>query len=145
MGPTAKRDRERDPFSELHIDHASHHKKIRLWWSNPTKYKTKLSLEQQKHSGRCLYHLTKSHSTVDCQVEKECDRVLAAARRSNSGTAVSSDYISNMSNAGQLRHLTEEVFKDAVEQDKADSYDDTTNDTNEVDLLYFARVSNHYL
>ncbi len=141
-GPTTKRDRdrERDPFTELQVDRASHHKKIRLWWSNPTKYKSELSLEQHKYSGRCMYHLTKSHTSVDCHVKKECDRVLAAARRSSSNTAVSSD-----SNNGQLRHLTEEVFEDAVDQDNDVSYVETTNDTNEVDLLYFARVSNHYL
>jgi hypothetical protein len=47
--------------------------------------------------------------------------------------------------SGQLRHLTEDLFEDAVEQDKDESEDHASNDTNEVDLLYFARVSNHYL
>jgi hypothetical protein len=47
--------------------------------------------------------------------------------------------------SGQLRHLTEDLFEDAVEQDKNESEDHASNDTNEVDLLYFARVSNHYL
>jgi hypothetical protein len=47
--------------------------------------------------------------------------------------------------SGQLRHITEEMFADASDgNDREDSVDES-NDTNEADLLYFARVSNHYL
>jgi hypothetical protein len=80
--PTVKRDRDRecDPFSEFQIDRSSHHEKICMWFSNPTKHKHDIALEQQKYSGRCIYHLTKSHTTEDCNIKKECDKVLAAAR-----------------------------------------------------------------
>jgi hypothetical protein len=45
-GPPAKHDRDRDPFSEFQLDRASHHKKIRLWFSNPTKHKRDIESEQ---------------------------------------------------------------------------------------------------
>jgi len=145
-GPPAKRDRDwdRDPFSEFQLDRASHHKKIRLWFSNPTKHQRDIELEQKKYPGLCLYHLTKSHSTADCQVKKECDKLLAA-QRINSSNAVAPGSQSGVS-TGQLRHLTEEAFEDALELEHKDESDDvTSNNTNEVDLLYFSRVSNHYL
>jgi len=87
--------------------------------------------------------LTKSHSTADCQVKKECNKILAA-QQINSSNAVTSGSQSGVS-TGQLRHLTEEAFEDALELEIKDESDDvTSNDTNEVDLLYFSRVSNHY-
>jgi hypothetical protein len=74
-GPSVKRDRDRggdrDPFAELQVDRTSHHKKIRLWFMNPAKHRADLEAEQIKYSGRCLYHLTKSHCTDDCHVKKE--------------------------------------------------------------------------
>ncbi len=88
--------------------------------------------------------MTKSHSTADCQVKKECNKILAA-QQINSSNAVTSGSQSGVS-TGQLRHLTEEAFEDALELEIKDESDDvTSNDTNEVDLLYFSRVSNHYL
>jgi hypothetical protein len=145
-GPTAKPDcgGDKDPFSELQIDGASHHKKIRLWFSNPMKHKRDLELEQRKYPGHCLYHLSKTHSTADCHVKIECDR-LGSNPQSSSGSTATSGSQSSVS-AGQLRHLTEDVFEDAVDEDSKDeSSDIPSNDTNEVDLLYFARISNHYL
>jgi hypothetical protein len=67
-----------------------------------------------------------------------------AAKCSNQNNSTSSAV--SGSSTGQLRHLTEEVYEDAVDLDVVDaSLDQPSNDTNEVDLLYFARVSNHYL
>jgi hypothetical protein len=39
---------------------------------------------------------------------------------------------------GNLRHITEEEFADALDEDKDKSSDHFANDTNESDLLYFA-------
>ena len=144
-GPTAKRERggDKDPFSEFQIDRSSHHKKIRSWFSNPTKHKHDLELEQRKYPGRCIYHLSKTHSTSDCHIKIECDR-RGTSQRSGPGNATFGTQSS--ASTGQLRHITEEVFEDAIDEDSKDEcLDETANDTNEVDLLYFARVSKHYL
>jgi len=137
-GPTAKRDQDRDhdPFAELHIDRSSHHKKIRSWFMDPAKHKSDIDTEQCKYSGHCLYHLTKTHRTEDCHVKKECDKLLAA-KRSGSASGNSQTSVSQVSQ-GNLRHITEDEFADAIEEDKDESSDHFTNDTNESDLLYFA-------
>jgi hypothetical protein len=47
---------------------------------------------------------------------------------------------------GQLRHITEDVFEDAEDDvDTIVGSADLGNDTNEESLLYFARLSKHYL
>ena len=48
---------------------------------------------------------------------------------------------------GNLCHITEDCFEDAVETDaKDDCYDAVpSNNNNEATLIYFARMSNHYL
>jgi len=137
-GPTVKRDHDCDPFSEFQLDRASDHKKkMCLWFSNPNKYKNDIDSEQKRYPGRCLYHLTKTHSSDDCHIKKECDKVLAA-KKSNSNTSVATGSQSGTT-TGQLRHLTEEAFEDAIDLDpKDESYDTISNDTNGVDLLYFA-------
>jgi len=81
-GPTLKR--ERDPFSDLQIDRGAHHKQIRQWFMNPTKYRQELSSEQQKHPGKCIYHLSATHTTSNCNIKKECEKILAS-KRSESG------------------------------------------------------------
>jgi hypothetical protein len=84
------------------------------------------------------------HSTADCNVKQECNR-LRTNPRSIAGTTATLDSQSSAS-TGQLRHIMEDVFEDAVDEDSKDeSLDISSNDNNEVDLLYFARVSNHYL
>jgi hypothetical protein len=144
-GPTTTAKRDRDPFLEFGLDRSSHHKKVRNWFMNPTKNKTEIASEQQKYPGRCIYHLTKSHGTADCQVKKECDTLLLSKRISGTGNG-SQTSSSNIS-TGQLRHITEKIFEDAVALDDVndDSCDHMDNNTNESDLLYFASVSNHYL
>jgi hypothetical protein len=108
---------------------------------NPGKFKSEMIAEQNKYAGKCIYHLTKSHSTPDCYIKKECDKLLAAKKTSNpSGTANSG------SNQGQLRHITEEQEEEECVEEVADSLPDlSSNNTNEADLYYFAHVSNHYL
>jgi hypothetical protein len=146
-GPTAKRDRvqDRDPFTELCIDRNTHHKKIRMWLMNPIKHKSDIDSEQSKFPGRCLYHLSKTHSTVDCNVTKECNKLIASKRNASASNGSNSSGTS--STTGNLRHITEEVYEDAIDavDPKDESNVHSDNDTNETDLLYFARVSKHYL
>jgi hypothetical protein len=52
-----------------------------------------------------------------------------------------------LANQGQLRHITEDTV-DKFEPDQIDddvSVNITANDTNEDDLPYFARMTNHFL
>jgi hypothetical protein len=48
---------------------------------------------------------------------------------------------------GQLHHIQEETFEDAVSEDLpvVDTVVDCSNDTNEDSLYYFACLTNHYL
>ena len=88
-------------------DRSAHQEKIKDWWLNPTKYCKLIEAEQEKHQGKCLYHLTKSHQTPNCAVKRECDRLLASKQSSGSPTSASS--------AGQLRHITEESCDEHVD------------------------------
>jgi hypothetical protein len=115
----------------------AHQKKICQWFMNPKKYIKELAKEQQKYPDKCLYHLSKSHSTDDCHVKKECAR-LSNAHGSESGNTTNTP--------GQLCHLTEDIVEDAiVADDNDDCVEPIDNDTNEADLFYFVRVSNLYL
>jgi len=117
---------------------AAWHKKVKQWFSNPTKYKTEMTAAQKLHAGKCLYHLTESHPTQDCYIKKDCEKPASDKKDSNT----------NASANGHLRHITEQdVEKDVIEsEDVADSLPvASSNDTNEDELFYFARMSNHYL
>jgi hypothetical protein len=53
---------------------------------------------------------------------------------------------STTGSTGQLRNITEETMEDVIETDPSDMMPEPEhNDTNEIDLFYFARVKNHYL
>jgi hypothetical protein len=118
-------------------------KKVKEWFLNPGKYKKEIEQEQQKHLDKCIFHLTKSHSTEDCNLKRECDKIIQARKKSGPTQG------GQQSNStGQLRHLTEEIFEDAAQPDDPLLIDDdisSSNDTNEESLYYFARISNHYL
>jgi hypothetical protein len=139
-GPTSISKRDRDPFSELPIDRAAHHKKIRQWLMNPSRFSQEIKNEQLKFPGKCIYHLISTHPTELCNVKRECDKLINAKKTgsANPNSAQSGG------TTGQLRHITEEVFEDAIDSDTKDECVED-NDTNDSDLLYFARVSNHYL
>jgi hypothetical protein len=88
--------------------------------------------------GKCLYHLTKSHPTCDCHVNKECDKFLLLKKPGATQNPSSSP--------GQLRHISEEEFEDAVAvADESVPVTSEDNETNEDSLMYFARITNHYL
>jgi len=72
-GPLKRgRDAESDRMSES--ERSAHHKKIRNWFLNPSKYKSEL--ENEQNQGKCIYHLSKTHLTENCHVKKECDTIV---------------------------------------------------------------------
>jgi hypothetical protein len=139
-GPTSISKRDRDPFSELQIDRAAHHKKICQWLMNPSRFSQEIKNEQLKFPGKCIYHLISTHPTELCNVKKECDKLISAKKTGSANL----NSAQSGGTTGQLRHITEEVFEDAIDSDTKDECVED-NDTNDSDLLYFARVSNHYL
>jgi len=122
----------------LNFEHIAHRKKVKEWFLSPLKFCKEIENEQAKYIGKCLYHLTKSHQTCDCFVKKECDRLLATKKASTSSNSMTSP-------TGQLRHITEETFEDAVDDSLENCTDELGNDTNDESLHDIAQVSNHYL
>lgn len=137
QGPPTKRDNHtgESGFASKQ-DRLTHQKKVRTWFMDPTKFKREIDAEQRKHPGKCIYHLCDNHSTVNCNVKLECDKGTQDKR--------SSGPISSAS--GQLRHITEEHYEDAIDDVPNDPVsEELSNDTSDASLQYFARVSNHYL
>ncbi len=108
---------------------------------NPKKNAKEIEEEQCRHLGKCIFHLTASHQTTNCDVKKDCDKLLQAKKSS------STTHPSSTSTTGQLRHITEEeeVSQDSLVDDSSAVSNDDSNDTNDDVLNYFSRVSNHYL
>jgi hypothetical protein len=100
---------------------------------NPSKFCQEIASEQLKFPGKCIYHLTTTHSTENCNIKKECDKLISSKRSGTENVASGQSSTAN----GQLRHMTDEVFDDAIESDAKDECV-TSNDTNDSDLLYFA-------
>jgi hypothetical protein len=123
---------------DSNFDHIAHQKKVKEWFLSPMKFCKEIESEQAKYIGKCLYHLTKSHQTCDCFVKKECDRILATKKASTPSNSMTSL-------TGQLRHIMEETFEDAVDDSLENCTDELGKDTNYESLHYFARVSYHYL
>ena len=73
---------------------------------------------------------------MSCNVKLECDKLVTDKK---SSVLVSSS-------SGQLRHITEEQYEDAVTDEPSNSMsEEPCNDTSDASLHYFARVRNHYL
>jgi hypothetical protein len=121
------------------FDHEAHQQKIKMWLSNPVKFSKELEQEQLKFPGKCLYHLSKSHPTEKCHIKKEFEKAKSSQQRQPVPNVVTTQ-------VGQLRHITEENFED-VDDELVTIVEpsDLGNDTNEDSLLYFARLSKHYL
>jgi hypothetical protein len=114
-----------------------HRKKIKQWFLNPSKFCKEIAAEQLKDPGLCIYHLSSSHLTETCHIKLDCDKRAFSKKPNTSSPSASGQ------TTGQLRHITEELYEDAAEV--IDSNECVTKDTNEAELLYFARVSKHYL
>jgi hypothetical protein len=98
---------------------------VKQWFLNPTKFRREIEAEQRRHPGKCIYHLSKSHPTTDCNVKKECEKILADNKDSSITSA------SSQGTSGQLRNVKEEIFEDAVSDDTEDVLPETpSNDTN---------------
>jgi len=134
--PTKKESQFFDNVFASKQDRLSHQKKIKAWFMNPGKFKKELESEQQKYVGKCIYHLCETHSTMNCNVKRECEKLLATKTSALSSSA----------ETGQLHYITDELFEDATSESE-DVVDSAvlTNDTNEASLHYFACVTNHYL
>jgi len=137
QGPP-KKDTLSDQGSLSQAERNAHHKKVRQWFMNPAKFYTEIANEQRKHTGKCIYHLLKSHATEDCHIKKECEKAINEKKTSSSETPTSAT-------TGRLRHLTEEPEDIEVEDNSDVLPDPPSNDTNEDDLMYFVRMSKHYL
>ncbi len=132
--------RQPNPTGTQPFDRDAHQKKVRDWFLNPAKFSKEIESAQQQHPGKCIYHLSKTHSTEKCFVKVECDKLLATKK------SASQQADRQVSAPGQLRHITEDLI-DFEELDDSDValVDILSNDTNEDALIYFARMSNHYL
>lgn len=93
---------------------------------NPSKSRREIEAEQRKHSGNCTYHLSKSCTTADCSVKKDCDKLLLDKQNGISSSSPTANL------TGHLRHITDDVFEDAIAEDPVDaSLADVSNDTND--------------
>jgi len=120
-------------------ERAAHYKKVRQRFLNPTKYCTEIEGEQRKYPGKCIYHLSKSHPTHDCNIKKEPEKLVTEQKKlpNSSSSSIPSD---------QLQNLKEEIFEDAVADVSHDVVPDSgSNDTNEDKLNMFNHLKNHYL
>jgi len=128
-------------LSDPYQDRIAQRKKVKEWFMNPSKYSKEIEAEQCRHPGKCIFHLTKSHQTSNCDVKKECDKLLQSKKSSSSTNQSSSHH------NGQLRHITEEheAVSDVLDESSVVSNEETPNDTNDDLLIYFSRVSKHYL
>jgi hypothetical protein len=129
----------KEPTADSGVDQVAHHKKVKQWFLNPSKYCRETEMEQKKYLDKCIFHLSKSHSTEDYNVKKECDKI--------NNTKKSSSISYQTIKTENIHHITEDVFEDAAEVVVSDIYSDEvpTYDTNEDTLLYFVYVSTHYL
>jgi len=118
---------------------AQHRKKVKQWFLQPQKFCKEIESEQQKHPEMCIYHLSSSHPTETCHIKIDCDK------RSSSKKQCAQSGLSVGQSTGQLHHITEEQFEDASDAIDNEEMVLASNDTNEAELLYFVRVSKHYL
>jgi len=116
-----------------------HRKKVKQWFLQPLKFCKEIETEQQKHPGMCIYHLSSSHPTENCHIKMDCDKKISSEKPGPQSGSSSGHTV------GQLHHITEEVFEDASDVVDNEELVAASNDTNEAELLYFARVSKHYL
>jgi hypothetical protein len=118
------------------LDMVAHKKKVREWFLNPHKFKKEIDALQEKHVGKCIFHLSKSHPTCDCYVKKEYEKFLVSKKPNPNQT--------NPGTASTLRHITEDVYEVALTEDVVD-VSPVDNDTNEESLFYFTCLTNHHL
>jgi hypothetical protein len=122
-------------------DSLTHQKKVREWFLHPAKFCQEIAAAQKRDPDKCIYHLSPSHTTADCHIKKECDKIIADQK---SKTTSQNGYNPNASSTGHLRNIKEDDFEDACAEITSD-VDPESNDTNQDVLNYFSRMTNHYL
>jgi hypothetical protein len=139
--PTASDRKSTNP--EISFDKEAHQKKIWDWCLNPLKFCKHIENEQHGHPNKCIFHLSKTHQMENCSVKKECDCIVASMQNTSklNGQATTT--------TGQLCHITTEhdvePLKSVIEENIDIDFDMIGNDTNKEALLYFDRISKHYL
>jgi hypothetical protein len=78
----------------------------------------------------CIFHLSKSHATENCYLKKECDK-----NKSQTKDSIGKSSAQSGSGVGQLRHVTEEFYEDAVSTDLVEETQDESNDRDQAFLL----------
>jgi hypothetical protein len=77
-------------------------------------------------------------------MKKECKKLIA--EKKNAASAPAPAPTSSNSTSGHLHNLKEDIFEDAVAEDTVAMLpESSSNDTNDNDLYYFSRMTNHYL
>jgi hypothetical protein len=151
VNPKGLLSNQKDSSTDSHTKRMAQLKKVKEWFLSPITYCKEISQEQKKYPDQCIFHLSKSHQTADCNLKRECDRILLAQKKNGSpqgrSTSNSSSQEGQPTASGHLRLITEDEFVDAeMHAVSAIDIDDVADkDTNECDLIYFARLSNHYL
>jgi len=125
-------------FSAHNVDRLTHQKKVKEWFLHPTIYCKEIASEQRKYPNKCIYHLSDSHCTDDCHIKK-CEKNGIEQKMKSTAASTAG------SQTGQLCHIMEEHFVDAETDETPAAYESNSNDTNKGALLYFTRLSNHYL
>jgi hypothetical protein len=129
-----------NPSPDQNQDRVAQRKKVKEWFMNPDKFAKEIEAEQCKHPGKCIYHLSKTHPTSQCDVKKECDKLLLAKNSSGGNQRTS------QTTQGQLRHITEDFVQEEDDEECEEvSSEEFPNDTNEAVLNYFTCVTKHYL
>jgi hypothetical protein len=134
---TSDKDATTDSFNQR----MAQQKKVKEWLLNPLQYCKEIEKEQQKYPGKCIYHLSKTHSTDSCHIKIECEKLASTKRKpGNSSTPTSST-------SGHLHHMQgDEDFEAAISAEPdTENMNVLDNDTNADSLPYFARMTNHYL
>jgi len=80
-----------------------------------------------------IFHLSKSHATENCYLKKECDK-----NKSQTKDSIGKSSAQSGSGVGQLRHVTEEFYEDAVSTDLVEETQDESNDR---DQAFFVNMT----
>jgi hypothetical protein len=85
VNPKGLSTRDKDSNSETtHKQRMAQQKKVNEWFLNPGKFSKEIEQEQCKYPDKCIYHLTKSHTTDFCAIKHECDNIWAKKNSSTS-------------------------------------------------------------
>jgi hypothetical protein len=67
------------------FDRVAQQKKVKKWFLDSSKYCHEIESEQP---GECIYHISKSHTTAECSIKKECDKIVTDKKGSTSSSPI---------------------------------------------------------